>query len=73
MSYDNVSPIWILYFKGISDKFSILHIIANIFCFSPYSYKTYNWIDPFELVYNEITFFIIGSLLIFFFWIYYCF
>jgi hypothetical protein len=66
MSYDNVSPIWILYFKGISDKFSILHIIANIFCFSPYSYKTYNWIDPFELVYNEITFFIIGSLLIFF-------
>ena len=42
-----------------------LNIISNIFCFAPFSDKTFNWIDPFDLIYNEITFFIIGSLLIY--------
>ena len=64
-SSDNIRPIWILYFTEISNKFSPLQIIANLFLFSPFSYKTFNWIDPFGLVYNEITFFILGSLLIY--------
>ena len=62
---DYLKPIWILYFTEISKKFTTLQILANLFLFSPFSYKTFNWIDPFGIVYNEITFFIIGSLLIF--------
>ena len=64
-SSQNIRPIWILYFNEISKKFTPLQIIANLFLFSPFSYKTFNWVDPFDLVYNEIAFFIIGSILIF--------
>ena len=62
---ENINPILILFYENISDKFSDIHILSNLFCFSPFSYKTYFWVDPFELVYNEITFFIIGSILIY--------
>lgn len=58
-------PISILYFQNYLDSFTSLNILSNIFCFAPFSDKTFNWIDPFELIYNEITFFIIGSLLIY--------
>ena len=60
-----ISPIWRIYFDDISLKFSQFHILANLFLFSPFSYKTYYWVDPFALVYNEITYFLIGSLLIY--------
>jgi len=63
---ENIRPIWILYFNEISKKFTPLQLLANLFLFSPFSYKTFNWVDPFDLVYNEITFFIIGSILIYF-------
>lgn len=62
---EKVNPTSILYFENISDKFTYIHILSNLFCFSPFSYETYFWVDPFELVYNEITFFIIGSILIY--------
>ena len=62
---ESVNPISILYFENISSKFSYIHILSNLFCFSPFSYETYFWVDPFELVYNEIIFFIIGSILIY--------
>ena len=61
----NYHPISILYFQNYLDSFTNLNIISNIFCFAPFSDKTFNWIDPFDLIYNEITFFIIGSLLIY--------
>ena len=64
-SSTNYHPISILYFQNYLDSFTNLNIISNIFCFAPFSDKTFNWIDPFDLVYNEITFFIIGSLLIY--------
>ena len=60
------SPMWIIYIKQISDKFTISQILANILCYSPFSYTTYNEVDPFGMVYNEIIFFLIGSFLIFF-------
>jgi hypothetical protein len=63
---ENIRPIWILYFNEISKKFTPLQLLANLFLFSPFSYKTFNWVDPFDLVYNEITFFIVGSILIYF-------
>lgn len=61
----NIRPIMVLYINEIANKFSVLQILANLFCFSPFSYDTFNWIDPFEIVYNEITFFIFGSILIY--------
>ena len=59
------SPMWLLYLREITDKFTSIHIFSNIFCFSPFSYSTYNEVDPFGMAYNEIVFFIIGSILIF--------
>ena len=59
-------PMWLIHLRKISNKFKFLHIVSNIFCFSPFSYATYNEIDPFGMAYNEIVFFIIGSILIFF-------
>ena len=64
--FTDPSPMWILYLRQIADKFETIHIFSNIFCFSPFSYYTYNQIDPFGMVYNEIIFFIIGSILIFY-------
>ena len=60
------SPMWIIYIRQISDKFTLSQIFANIFCYSPFSYTTYNAVDPFGMIYNEIIFFLIGSFLIFF-------
>ena len=62
----NPSPMWLIHIRQIADKFTLLHIFSNIFCFSPFSYKTYNGIDPFGIAYNEIIFFLIGSFLIFY-------
>ena len=60
------NPMWLIHIRLISNKFTLLHIISNIFCFSPFSYSTYNQNDPFGMAYNEIIFFIIGSILIFY-------
>ena len=62
----DASPMALLYIRQIANKFRTIHIFSNIFCFSPFSYYTYNEIDPFGMAYNEIIFFIIGSILIFF-------
>ncbi len=63
--FQDPSPMWLIHLRQISGKFRLLHIISNIFCFSPFSYATYNEVDPFGMAYNEIVFFIIGSILIF--------
>ena len=60
------SPMWLIHIRQIANKFTLLHIFSNIFCFSPFSYKTYNGIDPFGMAYNEIIFFLLGSVLIFY-------
>ena len=60
------SPMWILYFTDIVSKFNAYHIFANLLLFSPFSSESFYWMNPFVLVYNEITFFIIGSLLYYF-------
>jgi hypothetical protein len=57
---------WIIYIKEISDKFTPSHIFSNLLCYSPFSYETYNNVDPFGMVYNEIIFFFIGVTLIFY-------
>ena len=62
----NPSPIRMLYVENIIKKFTFSKIMANILCYSPFSYATFHWIDPFCLVYNEIIFFLIGSALIYF-------
>lgn len=64
--FSDPCPMWLIHLRKISNKFKLLHIISNIFCFSPFSYATYNEIDPFGMAYNEIVFFIVGSILIFF-------
>ena len=65
MLFRQTSPIWVLYFNDISRKFTHFHILYNLLLISPFSYDTYYWINAFGIVYNEITFFLIGSLLIF--------
>ena len=65
LAFSSPSPMWLIYLRQIADKFRIEHILSNIFCYSPFSFYTYNGIDPFGMVYNEIIFFLIGSSLIF--------
>ena len=65
MLFRQTSPIWVLYFKDISRKFTHFHILYNLLLISPFSHDTYYWINAFGIVYNEITYFLIGSLLIF--------
>ena len=59
-------PMWLIHLRQIAKKFRPIHIISNLLCFSPFSYTTYNEIDPFSMAYNEIFFFIVGSILIFY-------
>ena len=70
--FSNPSPMWLIYLRQIVKKFRIEHILSNIFCYSPFSFYTYNGIDPFGMVYNEIIFFLIGSSLIFICYKYCC-
>jgi hypothetical protein len=63
MFFQKISPMWILYFEDISKKLNYYYILANILLFSPFSNESFYWLNPFVLVYNEITFFIIGSFL----------
>ena len=65
MLFRQASPIWVIYFNDISKEFTHFHIMSNLLLISPFSYDTYYWINAFGIVYNEITFFLIGSLLIF--------
>ena len=65
MFLKSISPIMTIFYFDISQKFTYVHFLSNLFLFSPFSYSTFYWIDPFCLVYNEITFFIIGSFLIY--------
>ena len=65
ISFTNKNPMRILYLNLVADKFTALQIFGNLFLFSPFSYKTYNEMDPFCIIYNEIFFFLIGSSLIF--------
>ena len=62
----DANPMALIYVRQIANKFRSIHIFSNIFCFSPFSYYTFNEIDPFGMAYNEIIFFIIGSILIFY-------
>ena len=61
--FQQISPMWLLYFVDVSKKFNYYFIFANICLFSAFRSKSFYWINPFVLVYNEITFFIIGSFL----------
>ena len=63
MFFQKISPMWILYFEDIPKKLNYYYILANILLFSPFSNESFYWLNPFVLVYNEITFFIIGSFL----------
>ena len=61
--FQQISPMWLIYFIDITKKFNYHYIFANICLFSAFRSKSFYWINPFVLVYNEITFFIIGSFL----------
>ena len=61
----NRSPLWTYCQKEILDKFDIFQFLGNIFLFSPFFQKTYFKYNPFDIVYNEIFFFLFGSTLIF--------
>ena len=63
--FTNKNPMRILYLKLVAEKFKAAQIFGNLFLFSPFSYETYNEMDPFCIIYNEIFFFLIGSSLIF--------
>ena len=58
-------PIWNYFKTMILDKFQAKHIVANLFLYTAYSSTTFYQNDPFCLVYNEITMFIILSFLIY--------
>jgi hypothetical protein len=64
--FQDGSPMWAYCQEEILDKFSIKQILGNLFLFSPYSENTFFSYNPFDIVYNEIFFFIIGSILIFY-------
>jgi len=66
------SPMWLIYLRQIVNKFRFEHIVSNILCYSPFSFYTYNGVDPFGMVYNEIIFFLLGSSLIFICYKYCC-
>ncbi len=60
------SPLLAYCQKEILDNFSFIQILGNIFLFSPFSKNTYFSYNPFDIVYNEIFFFLFGSILIFY-------
>ncbi len=62
----NGSPLLAYCQKEILDRFSFIQILGNIFLFSPFSKNTYFSYNPFDIVYNEIFFFLFGSILIFY-------
>ncbi len=62
----NGSPLWTFCQKEILDKFNITQILGNIFLFSPFFKSSYFLYNPFDIVYNEIFFFLFGSILIFY-------
>ena len=62
----NGSPLLAYCQKEILDNFSFIQILGNIFLFSPFSKNTYFSYNPFDIVYNEIFFFLFGSILIFY-------
>ena len=64
--FQDGSPMWAYCQEEILNKFSIKQILGNLFLFSPYSENTFFSYNPFDIVYNEIFFFIIGSILIFY-------
>ena len=72
LALSSPSPMWLIYLRQIVNKFRFEHILSNIFCYSPFSFYTYNGVDPFGMVYNEIIFFLIGSSLIFICYKYCC-
>ena len=63
---ENGSPLLAYCQKEILDNFSFIQILGNIFLFSPFSKNTYFSYNPFDIVYNEIFFFLFGSILIFY-------
>ena len=63
--FQNNSPMYCYCQNEILDEFKTIQIIGNIFLFSPFFKETYFSYDPFNIVYNEIFFFIFGTILIY--------
>ena len=64
--YSNPGPVWLYFKDAIIDKFSFSHVISNLLLYSPFSNTTFNYLDPFNMIYNEIAFFLICGLIVYF-------
>ena len=60
------SPIWLYCKEEIEDKFDYLKFISTMLLFTSFSNKTFLYLNPFNIVTNEIFFFIFGTIFIFF-------
>ena len=63
--FQNNSPMYCYCQNHILNMFKTIQIIGNIFLFSPFFKETHFSYDPFNIVYNEIFFFIFGTILIY--------